>query len=62
MDNHDHVTPIQTSFTGERVKMVQISIMFRSDTDAEALEVKSLISEALKERKGMAISFTMQER
>jgi hypothetical protein len=43
-------------------KMVQIVVMFQTDSDTDALSVKTAISEALKDRKGMAIHFTMHEQ
>ena len=43
-------------------KMIQIVVMFQTDSDADALSVKTAISEALKDRKGMAIHFTMHEQ
>ena len=43
-------------------KMIQIVVMFQTDTDADALAVKTAISEALKDRKDIAIHFTMHEQ
>lgn len=42
-------------------KMVQIAIMFQTDSDTDALSVKTAISESLKDRKDIAIHFTMHE-
>lgn len=43
-------------------KMVQIVVMFQTDSDADALAVKTAISDAVKDRKGMSVQFTMHER
>jgi hypothetical protein len=53
----------QTMPTIEKaVKMVQITVMFQTDTDADALSVKTAVSEALKGRKGIVVNFAIHDR
>lgn len=61
MDTNGGQVAMGHDTTEKRTKMVQIAIMFQTDTDADAMAVKTLISEALKDRKGMAIQFNLRE-
>lgn len=48
--------------TEKRTKMVQVVVVFQTDSDADALSVKTSISEALKDRKGISVQFNMHEQ
>jgi hypothetical protein len=62
MDTANNGNTTGTGTGSKRIKMVQISLTFQADTDAEALTVKQHVCDAVTDHPEINIAFGIQER
>lgn len=62
MDDHNHETPVPVPADKQRIKMVQINLMFTCDTDEEAILVKHQVDHAIEAFPKIVASMTIGDR